>query len=174
MGKRIDKMPVHRVAALGISHIPQGRGLFPSLTVLENLTMGAHTRDNRKKIQEDLQSVIERFPILAERSKQKAGSLSGGEQQMLAIGRALMAKPKLFLLDEPTLGLAPSLVQEIQRTIQSICQEGVSMLLVEQNVRLALSAAMRGYIMQVGEIVLEGTSEDLAKDPMVQKAYLGG
>ena len=171
---RIDELPAQEVVRLGIAHVPEGRHVFKNLTVLENLRTGAHLRKQKNEIKKDLRAVFEHFPRLEERLGQKAESLSGGEQQMLAIGRALMSRPAMLLLDEPSLGLAPFLVWEVGKIISDINQRGVTAILVEQNAQMALSVATRGYVLQSGKIVLEGTSEDLSKGESVQKAYLGG
>jgi branched-chain amino acid transport system ATP-binding protein len=166
----------HEVVGLGISHVPEGRRIFANLTVLENLELGAYlriARRMRKEVAEDLERVYALFPRLRERQKQLAGTLSGGEQQMLAIGRALMARGRLMLLDEPSMGLAPLLVQEIFRVLGEINRHGTTILLVEQNAFMALRLAHRGYVLQTGEVVLSGPASDLAADPAVQQAYLG-
>ena len=173
-GQRIDDKSPRHIVRLGISHVPEGKRLFGQMTVLENLLTGAYTRKDKKGVKRDLERVYESFPILKERQSQAAGSLSGGEQQMLAIGRALMCKPKLLLMDEPTLGLAPIMVQEIAKIIADINQEGVSIILVEQNARLALSLAHKGYVLETGSIVLQGDSQELACSGYVKRAYLGG
>jgi branched-chain amino acid transport system ATP-binding protein len=172
-GKRIDGVPPHEVASLGIGQAPEGRWIFPRLTVLENLEMGAFSRNDHNGIQEDLTYVFELFPRLKERRKQQGGTLSGGEQQMLAIGRALMARPSLLLLDEPSMGLAPMLVDLIFETVQNINKEGMTILLVEQNALMALQVAHRGYVLQTGQIVLQGDAKRLQANEMVRKAYLG-
>lgn len=173
-GKRIDNMPAHNIVHLGISQSPEGRRIFPRLTVRENLEMGAYTRNTRdREFQADLDRVFELFPRLKERAAQKGGTLSGGEQQMLAIGRALMGRPRVLLLDEPSMGLAPILVDQIFSIIQNINQQGTTILLVEQNALQALSIANRGYVLQTGEIVLEDNAANLQQNEMVQKAYLG-
>ncbi len=172
-GERIDGLPPHRVTELGVAQAPEGRWIFPRLTVMENLEMGAFIREDPDGIREDLEYVFRLFPRLQERQDQLGGTLSGGEQQMLAIGRALMGRPRLLLLDEPSMGLAPMLVERIFETIQSINREGMTILLVEQNALMALQIAHRGYVLQTGEIVLEGTAEELRADEMVRKAYLG-
>jgi branched-chain amino acid transport system ATP-binding protein len=175
-GKDITTMPAHERPVLGIAQSPEGRGCFVGMTVLENLDMGAYARRDRKtpKIKEDLDRVFGLFPRLAERKTQVAGTMSGGEQQMLAIGRALMASPKLLLLDEPSMGLAPKLIQQIFDIITEINQQGTTVLLVEQNAAQALKRAHRAYILETGEIVREGTGAELAADPAVKAAYLGG
>ena len=174
MGEKISGLPPHKVVKKGISHCPEGRRIFPDLTVYENLVMmGAYLRSDKKEIAESLENMYALFPRLKERRNQKGGTLSGGEQQMLAIGRALMSKPKLLLLDEPSLGLAPSAVQDLARRIREINELGVTVLLVEQNARMALGISDRAYILEVGKIVLMGRSSDLIKVDQVKKAYLG-
>ncbi len=172
-GRRIDQLPSEQIVRLGISHVPEGRELFPELTVLENLKMGAYTRTDKRAIQQTLERVQAHFPILAERKAQLAGALSGGEQQMLAIGRALMAEPRLMLLDEPSLGLAPMLVEEIFRIIREIHESGTTVLLVEQNANKALSIADYGYVLETGTISLQGDSKQLLRDDHVRRSYLG-
>jgi len=162
----------HDIVQKGITHVPEGRRIFNRLTVVENLEMGAYTRSDRG-IASDLERVFSVFPRLKERRAQVAGTLSGGEQQMLAIGRALMARPRLLLLDEPSMGLAPVLVEQIFETVQTINRQGVTILLVEQNAAMALSIAGRGYVLETGHIALEGTAEELADNPEVRRAYLG-
>ena len=159
---------------LGISQVPEGRRIFSTLTVLENLELGAYLRRDRNKITQDIKAVYERFPILADRNKQMAGTLSGGEQQMLAIGRALMSRPRILFLDEPSMGLAPLLVLEIFNIIQDINQSGTTILLVEQNARMALQCANRAYVLENGSIVLSGTGAELLQSDEIKKAYLGG
>jgi len=173
LGKRIDKLPPHKIVELGIAHVPEGRRLFPRMTVLENLEMGAYTKRAREKLEDTLEWVFSIFPRLKERKKQIAGTMSGGERQMLAIARGLMSKPKLLMLDEPSLGLAPKLVVKTFEVIERINEEGVTILLVEQNVRHALELADRGYVLETGRITLSGTGEDLLKNDYVKKAYLG-
>jgi branched-chain amino acid transport system ATP-binding protein len=172
-GTRIDGLPPHRITALGLAHAPEGRRLFNRMTVLENLEMGAYARRDRAAIQTDAARVFELFPRLRERQSQKAGTMSGGEQQMLAIGRALMARPRLLLLDEPSMGLAPLLVQAIFATLQEINRQGVTVLLVEQNATMALGVATRGYVLETGRIILSDSAERLREDEGVQRAYLG-
>jgi branched-chain amino acid transport system ATP-binding protein len=172
MGQNLSQYRTHQIVALGIAMVPEGRGVFAKLTVSENLDMGAYSRKDRN-IQEELDLVFGLFPRLKERRSQIAGTLSGGEQQMLATARALMAHPKLLLMDEPSMGLAPILVESIFNTIKIINQQGTTILLVEQNALMALSVAKRGYVMQTGEIVLEDSAENLTQNEMVQKAYLG-
>jgi len=170
--KRIDGLPPYRIVELGISHVPEGRQLFPRLSVLENLKLGAYTRKARKEMNETLKLVFDMFPILKERAKQAAGSLSGGEQQMLAIARGLMSKPKLLMLDEPSLGLAPKVVDTIFKSIKDIAK-ATTILLVEQNVHRALEIADRGYVIESGSTVIEGESKELKNNDYVKKAYLG-
>jgi branched-chain amino acid transport system ATP-binding protein len=172
-GRPIHRMPAHEIVRLGVSQAPEGRRIFPRMTVLENLEMGAFARTARAGITADLERVLTLFPRLRERVAQKGGTLSGGEQQMLAIGRALMAKPNILLLDEPSMGLAPILVETIFDTIVEINRLGTTVLLVEQNALMALSIAHRGYVMETGTIVLADTAANLQKNEQVQKAYLG-
>jgi branched-chain amino acid transport system ATP-binding protein len=172
-GEDITKYKVHELVSKGIAMVPEGRGVFARLTVEENLDMGAYTRSDTEDIKNDLERVYSLFPRLKERRSQVAGTLSGGEQQMLATGRALMTRPRLMLMDEPSMGLAPILVESIFETIIEINKEGTTILLVEQNALMALSVAHRGYVLQTGEIVLQDNSENLKENPMVQKAYLG-
>jgi branched-chain amino acid transport system ATP-binding protein len=160
-GQEITNMEPHRIVKLGISHVPEGRGMFADLTVLDNLRIGAYLRKDRAEIRKDQEKMFRLFPRLEERKSQLAGTLSGGEQQMLAIARALMARPKLLLLDEPSMGLAPMLVQEIFKAIREINESGVSVLVVEQNTRMALALANRGYVLESGEVILQGTSSEL-------------
>ncbi|MFQ5691786.1 MAG: ABC transporter ATP-binding protein [Nitrospinota bacterium] len=171
-GVRILRRPPHRTVRLGISQVAEGRAVLKRMSVLENLKMGAHVRRDAG-VNRDLEEVFGRFPVLAERRNQLAGTLSGGEQQMLAIGRALMARPRLLLLDEPSLGLAPRIVTTIFRTLRELKEEGKTIFLVEQNARRALQLADRGYVLERGRIVLEGTGERLLSDPEVQRTYLG-
>jgi len=173
LDKRIDGLDIPNIVKLGIVHIPEGRWLFPHLSVLSNLKLGASLRNDRMAIKQDIEKAFERFPRLRERHSQKAGTLSGGEQQMLAIARGLMAKPKLLLMDEPSLGLAPIMVELLGEVIRDINQTGVSVLLVEQNVPLALGAATRGYALQTGRIVLKGDVNKIKSSDIVKRAYLG-
>lgn len=171
---RITGRPSHELVRRGISMVPEGRGIFGRLTLEENLKIGAYARNDVATIRADMDRLYELFPRLAERRTQQAGTLSGGEQQMLAIGRALMSRPKLLLLDEPSMGLAPMLVQKIFETIRRIAKEGMTLLLVEQNARLALEVSHRGYVMESGNIVLSDSAEALLKDSKIQECYLGG
>ena len=172
-GRRIDGLDAGEIVRAGISHCPEGRQVFPRMTVLENLELGAYIRKDRQNLAADYDKVYSYFPILADRKSQLAGTLSGGEQQMLAIGRALMSKPRLLLLDEPSLGLAPFLVEKIFEIIQAINREGVTMLLIEQNAYQALHVAHRGYVIETGRIVLAGPAGELLHNDHVRKAYLG-
>ncbi len=170
----LQNLPPHKIVASGVAQVPEGRQIFPNLTVQENLELGAYSRKDRHRWAEDFQRIFELFPRLKERLHQNGGTLSGGEQQMLAIARALMAKPRLLLLDEPSLGLAPTLVQQIFSRLKEINQQGVSILLVEQDAFLALETAHRAYVLETGNIVLEGEAREILKRPEVKKAYLGG
>jgi branched-chain amino acid transport system ATP-binding protein len=172
-GEPLAGVPPHAVVRRGIAHVPEGRRIFNRLTVRENLTMGAYTRTDTAVIASDLERVFTLFPRLQERVTQTAGTLSGGEQQMLAIGRALMARPRLLLLDEPSMGLAPVLVEQIFDTVRDINKQGTTILLVEQNAAMALAVAQRGYVIETGTIVLSGTAAELADNPEVRRAYLG-
>jgi len=172
--KDIGNWPSHKLIGAGLTLVPEGRGVFARLTVQENLDMGAYCRNDRKEIESDLERVFKLLPRLAERRGQLAGTLSGGEQQMLAIGRALMSRPRLLLLDEPSMGLAPMMVQKVFEVIREVAAEGVTILLVEQNARLALSVAARGYVMESGAITLTDSADALLDNPRVQEAYLGG
>lgn len=175
MGERIDGRPAADIVKRGIAMVPEGRRVFPLMSVKDNLLMGAFTRTDKEGIEQTLDSILTRFPRLKERFHQQASTLSGGEQQMMVIGRALMAKPKLLLLDEPSLGIAPKLVQDIARAIVAISRdEGVSVLLVEQNSRMALSISNRAYALSTGQVVLSGVSKDLMNDDRIKAAYLGG
>jgi branched-chain amino acid transport system ATP-binding protein len=173
-GQDLTQIPPQLIVRKGIIQVPEGRKIFAKLTVKENLEMGAFTSNDRVRFQKDVEAVFVRFPRLKERIKQLGGTLSGGEQQMLAIARGLMAHPKLMLLDEPSMGLSPILVEQIFEIIQDINKQGTSILLVEQNAQMALSIADRGYVMETGKVVLEGNADDLLNNPMVQAAYLGG
>jgi branched-chain amino acid transport system ATP-binding protein len=172
-GQDLSRFPAHDIVKQGISQVPEGRGIFARLTVMENLEMGAYIHDNQKQITDDIEYIFNLFPRLKERRKQVAGTLSGGEQQMLAMGRAMMARPRVLLLDEPSMGLAPILVEGIFETVQNINKEGGTVLLVEQNALMALEIAHRGYVIQTGEIVLHDNAKALQNNEMVQKAYLG-
>lgn len=172
-GKKISGTPPHELVYQGITMVPEGRGIFSRLTVAENLDMGAFSREDRSSLGDDMDQVYQLFPRLKERRKQVAGTLSGGEQQMLATARALMAKPRLLLLDEPSMGLAPLLVESVFETIKRINETGTTILLVEQNATVALAVADRGYVLQTGEIVLKDSAEQLQENEMVQKSYLG-
>jgi branched-chain amino acid transport system ATP-binding protein len=172
-GERLHKLATHAIAARGLALVPEGRGIFGRLTVAENLDMGAYLRNDRAGVQADLGRAYDLFPRLAERRNQLAGTLSGGEQQMLAIARALMARPRLLLLDEPSMGLAPLMVQKIYETIATIAREGTTLLLVEQNANLALHVSQRAYVMESGTITLSGPASQLARDSQVRAAYLG-
>jgi branched-chain amino acid transport system ATP-binding protein len=171
-GEDLTKVPPHRTVERGIALVPEGRGLFPVMTVLENLELGAYTNEARKRVKDSLERVFNLFPVLRERRKQLAGTLSGGEQQMLAIARGLMSCPKLLMLDEPSLGLAPFLVKRTFETVEEINEEGVTVLLVEQNIHHALSISDRGYVLENGRTVMGGTGEELLNSPHVKKAYL--
>ena len=172
-GKDITRIPAHKIVSLGMAHVPEGRRVFADLSVYENLKMGAFTRKNKNEFEEILRKVYDRFPRLEERKNQMAGTLSGGEQQMLAMGRALMSKPSIILMDEPSMGLSPILVNEIFDIIQEVSQSGTTVLLVEQNAKKALSIADRAYVLETGKIVLDGKAEDLLNDDSIKKAYLG-
>lgn len=173
-GQRIDGLPAHKITEMGIAHCPEGRKIFGRLTVRENLELGAFLRKDKDGIKEDFERVLNLFPRLRERLKQPGGTLSGGEQQMLAIGRALMSRPRILLLDEPSMGLAPILVQQIFDIIKEINEQGTTVLLVEQNARLALSIATRGYVLETGRIRLAGPAAELMDSEEVKAAYLGG
>ena len=172
-GQEVTKIPAHKIVSLGMAHVPEGRRVFAELSVYENLKMGAYTRKDKSEIEENLQKIYERFPRLKERKNQMAGTLSGGEQQMLAMGRALMSQPKIILMDEPSMGLSPILVNEIFDIIQEVSKSGTTVLLVEQNAKKALSIADRAYVLETGRIALEGRAEDLLRDDSIKKAYLG-
>ncbi|WP_434073775.1 ABC transporter ATP-binding protein [Moorella naiadis (nom. illeg.)] len=173
-GRDLKGLPAPAIVQMGISQVPEGRRVFPNLTVQENLELGAYLRRDREGISKSMAEVFQHFPRLQERRKQLAGTLSGGEQQMLAIGRALMSRPRLMLLDEPSMGLAPLLVQEIFNIIRAINQQGTTILLVEQNANMALSVAHRGYVLETGRITLQGKAKELAANEAVRRAYLGG
>jgi branched-chain amino acid transport system ATP-binding protein len=172
-GRRIDKMPPHDIVKLGIAHIPEGRRLFPTMTTIDNLMLGAYSHKDKRQIFIERDMMYEHFPILKRRSDQIAGSLSGGEQQMLATARALMSRPKLLLMDEPSLGLSPLLVNEVGHIVKDIIKRGVSVILVEQNARMALKLADKAYVLERGKIVLEGDAKEIANDGRVKEAYLG-
>lgn len=172
-GKNITKMPGHKIVTLGMAHVPEGRRVFADLSVLENLRLGAYTRKDKDEIAKSLEMVYKRFPRLEERKNQLAGTLSGGEQQMLAMGRALMSHPKIILMDEPSMGLSPIFVNEIFDIIKEVSASGTTVLLVEQNAKKALSIADRAYVLETGKIVLEGNADELMNDESVKKAYLG-
>ena len=174
-GENVTNIDAHKLVSRGMAHVPEGRRIFTELTVLENLEMGAFTRNDTEQIKKDMEHMFSLFPRLAERKKQLAGTMSGGEQQMLAMASALMSRPSLLLLDEPSMGLAPLLVQEIFNIIERINkEENVTILLVEQNANMALSIADRGYVLETGKIILEGTGKELLTNPDIKKAYLGG
>ncbi|HOV28083.1 MAG TPA: ABC transporter ATP-binding protein [Pseudobacteroides sp.] len=173
-GEDIKDINAQEIVKKGLSHVPEGRHVFADMTVLENLELGAYLRKDKKNIKGDMENVFSRFPILEKRLKQNAGTLSGGEQQMLAIGRALMSRPKLLLMDEPSMGLAPLLVKEIFSIIEDINKQGTTILLVEQNAHMALSIAHRAYVLETGSIVIKGTGKELAQSEEIKKAYLGG
>ena len=172
-GKDITKVPAHKIVEMGIAHVPEGRRVFSQLSVYENLKMGAYTRKDKKEIAENLENVYKRFPRLEERKNQRAGTLSGGEQQMLAMGRALMSKPKMIVMDEPSMGLSPIFVNEIFDIIEKVSAGGTTVLLVEQNAKKALSIADRAYVLETGNIVLSGDAKELMNDDSIKKAYLG-
>lgn len=172
-GKDITKVPAHKIVSLGMAHVPEGRRVFAELTVYENLKMGAYTRKDKDEIEQTLQMVYKRFPRLQERKNQLAGTLSGGEQQMLAMGRALMSHPKIIVMDEPSMGLSPILVNQIFEIIEEVSKSGTTVLLVEQNAKKALAIADRAYVLETGKIVLEGDAKKLMNDDSIKKAYLG-
>ncbi|MFE2928692.1 ABC transporter ATP-binding protein [Streptomyces goshikiensis] len=172
-GKPLTQVPAHKIVSLGLAHSPEGRHIFPRLTITENLQLGAFLRTDKEGIEKDVQRAYEMFPILGERRKQAAGTLSGGEQQMLAMGRALMSRPKLLMLDEPSMGLSPLMMQKIMATIAELKATGTTILLVEQNAQAALSLADQAHVMEIGKIVLSGTGQDLLHNEDVRKAYLG-
>ena len=172
-GKDITKIPAHKIVSMGMAHVPEGRRVFADLSVYENLKLGAYTRKDKENLNKDLESIYERFPRLAERKNQSAGTLRGGEQQMLAMGRALMSKPSIILMDEPSMGLSPILVNEIFDIIESISKSGTTVLLVEQNAKKALSIADRAYVLETGKIVTSGKASELLENDSIKKAYLG-
>ena len=172
-GKDLTKTPAHKIVEMGMAHVPEGRRVFADMSVYENLLMGAYTRKDKNEIAQSLEMVYKRFPRLKERTGQRAGTLSGGEQQMLAMGRALMSKPRIILMDEPSMGLSPIFVNEIFDIIKEVSESGTTVLLVEQNAKKALSIADRAYVLETGSITLEGKADDLLHDESVQKAYLG-
>lgn len=173
-GNDITKIAPHKIVTMGMAHVPEGRRVFQQLSVIENLKMGAYTRSNKKEIEETLKTVYEHFPRLEERKNQVAGTLSGGEQQMLAMGRAMMSKPKLIVMDEPSMGLSPLLVKEVFKIIEAMHAAGITVLLVEQNAKMALSIADRAYVLETGNITLSGTGKELMTSEEIKKAYLGG
>jgi branched-chain amino acid transport system ATP-binding protein len=172
-GQRIETLPCHEIVKRGISHVPEGRRIFPKMAVIDNLLVGCYLRRDRKKIREDVDEIFLRFPILKARQKQMGGSLSGGEQQMLTIARALMSKPRLLLLDEPTVGLSPMLVSVVADIVKSIEETGVTIILVEQNSRVALRLAHKAYVLELGSVTIEGKPSDLLNNEYLKKAYLG-
>ena len=172
-GQDITKVPAHKIVSLGMAHVPEGRRVFAQLTVLENLKLGAYTRKDKNEMEETLKMIYKRFPRLEERKNQVAGTLSGGEQQMLAMGRALMSHPKIILMDEPSMGLSPIFVEEVFKIIRDISAEGVTVLLVEQNAKKALNIADRAYVLETGNIILQGDAKKLMNNESVKKAYLG-
>ncbi|MFE9933543.1 ABC transporter ATP-binding protein [Streptomyces sp. NPDC005533] len=172
-GKPLASVPAHKIVSLGLAHSPEGRHIFPRLTIAENLQLGAFLRTDKEGIEKDIERAYEMFPILGERRKQAAGTLSGGEQQMLAMGRALMSQPKLLMLDEPSMGLSPLMMQKIMATIKDLKAAGMTILLVEQNAQAALSLADHAHVMEIGKVVLSGTGRDLLHNEDVRKAYLG-
>ena len=172
-GEDITKIPAHKIVSMGMAHVPEGRRVFADLSVYENLKLGAYTRKDKENLNKDLENIYKRFPRLAERKNQSAGTLSGGEQQMLAMGRALMSKPSIILMDEPSMGLSPILVNEIFDIIESISKSGTTVLLVEQNAKKALSIADRAYVLETGKIVTSGKASNLLEDDSIKKAYLG-
>lgn len=172
-GKDITKVPAHKIVSMGMAHVPEGRRVFSGLTVLQNLKLGAYTRKDKEEIEQTLRTVYDHFPRLEERQNQMAGTLSGGEQQMLAMGRALMSHPKILLMDEPSMGLSPIFVNEIFDIIEQVSKSGTTVLLVEQNAKKALSIADRAYVLETGKIVLDGKAQDLLNDDSIKKAYLG-
>jgi branched-chain amino acid transport system ATP-binding protein len=173
-GTNLNKIPAHKIVGLGMAHVPEGRGIFDNLTVKENLLLATWQRKDKAGIRKDLEAVLDQFPRLRERLSQYAGTLSGGEQQMLAIARALMSRAEMLLLDEPSMGLSPLLTQEIFRMLEKINRKGTTILLVEQNARMALDLASRGFVIQNGSVIMSGNSRELADNPQIQEAYLGG
>ena len=173
-GKDITKVPPHKIVTMGMAHVPEGRRIFQQLSVIEYLKLGAYTRSDKKEIAESLKRVYEHFPRLEERKNQVAGTLSGGEQQMLAMGRAMMSNPKIVVMDEPSMGLSPLLVKEVFKIIEAMHKSGITVLLVEQNAKMALSIADRAYVLETGKIKLSGTGKELAESEDIKKAYLGG
>lgn len=173
-GKNITNLPANKRVEMKLSQVPEGRRIFPAMTIMENLELGAYLRRDKSEIKKDMDNIYQLFPILGQRKKQTAGTLSGGEQQMLAMGRALMSRPEILLLDEPSMGLAPLLVKEIFDIIVNINKTGTTILLVEQNAKMALSIAHRAYVIETGSIVMSGTGEELSKSDEIKKAYLGG
>lgn len=173
-GQDITKIPPHKIVAMGMAHVPEGRRIFQQLTVYENLVLGAYTRKNKAEIEETLKTVYHHFPRLKERKNQVAGTLSGGEQQMLAMGRAMMSKPKLIVMDEPSMGLSPLLVKEVFKIIEAMHDAGITVLLVEQNAKMALSIADRAYVLETGKVTVSGTGKELSESEKIKKAYLGG
>jgi branched-chain amino acid transport system ATP-binding protein len=172
-GKRIDKVQAHDIVTLGVAHCPEGRKIFPQMSVEENLLLGAFSRSDSAGIKDDLSAAYDLFPVLAERRSQSAGTFSGGEQQMLAMGRAMMCRPKLLMLDEPSMGLSPLMMKKIMQTVKTLKSQGTTILLVEQNAQAALSLADQGYVLEVGKIVLQGPGKELMVNDAVRKAYLG-
>lgn len=172
-GKRIDRIPAHERVRIGLAHIPEGRRIFSTLTVRKNLEIGAYSCRDKKKVAEEIEKIYKAFPVLKERNSQLAGTLSGGEQQMLATGRGLMSMPSLLLMDEPSLGLSPLMVQEVAKMIRAISRRGTSILLVEQNALLALQLAARGYVLEVGKVVMEGNAQELLHNDNLKVSYLG-
>ena len=172
-GKDITKVPAHKIVSMGMAHVPEGRRVFANLTVLQNLKMGAYTRKDKTEIEQTLDSIYKRFPRLMERQNQLAGTLSGGEQQMLAVGRALMSRPKVMMMDEPSLGLAPLVVREIFRIIEEVNKKGVTILLIEQNANMALKTAHTGYVLETGRITMSGSGKELLTNESIKAAYLG-